>query len=39
VKQEVRSVPLSSPYLDPVRGRTDRWSHGREYAPATKTQA
>ena len=33
------TLEIQKAYLDTVRGRTDRWSHWREYAPATKTQA
>jgi branched-chain amino acid aminotransferase len=33
------TLEIQQAYLDTVRGRTDRWSHWREYAPATKTQA
>jgi branched-chain amino acid aminotransferase len=33
------TLEIQQAYLDTVRGRNDRWSHWREYAPATKTQA
>ena len=30
---------IQQSYLDTVRGRTERWAHWLEYAPAAKTQA
>jgi branched-chain amino acid aminotransferase len=33
------TLEIQKSYLDTVRGRTERWSHWLEYAPAAKTQA
>jgi branched-chain amino acid aminotransferase len=33
------TVEIQQAYLDTVHGRSDRWSHWLEYAPAAKTQA
>jgi len=33
------TLEIQEAYLDTVRGRTERWSHWLEFAPAAKTQA